>query len=304
MKSEPLGDSGLLVSRVGLGCNNFGGRIDLDRTHEVVDAAIDTGITFFDTADIYGNRGGSERFLGELLEGRRDRVVLATKFGNDMGEGPNGSAEYVRRAIRGSLERLRTDHVDLYYYHRPDGATPLAETLGAMQELVTEGLVKAIGCSNFTAAQLAECDELARSGGGPRFVAIQNEYSLLERDADEDVIPLARKLGVSFVPYFPLASGLLTGKYRRGAPRPKGARLERRDIDGGTFERIEAFEAFARQRGRSLLELAIAALASQLGIPSVIAGATSAEQVRANVAAADWLLTPDELDELSRLSGA
>jgi aryl-alcohol dehydrogenase-like predicted oxidoreductase len=301
VRTEPLGDSGLLVSRVGLGCNNFGGRLDLERTREVVDAALDTGVTFFDTADIYGSRGGSERFLGELLQGRRERVVLATKFGSDMGEGPNGSAEYVQRAIRSSLERLQTDRVDLYYYHRPDGVTPIVETLAAMQELVREGLVRAIGCSNFSAAQLAEADALARANGGPRFVAVQNEYSLLEGDAEADVLPLAREHGVAFVPYFPLASGLLTGKYRRGEPRPKGTRLEGREIDDATFDRIEALEAFAAERGRSLLELAIAALASQPGIPSVIAGATSAEQVRANAAAAEWELSPDDLAALARL---
>jgi aryl-alcohol dehydrogenase-like predicted oxidoreductase len=299
--TEPLGDSDLLVSRVGLGCNNFGGRIDLERAREVVDAALDAGITFFDTADIYGNRGGSERFLGELLQARRERVVLATKFGMDMGEGPSGSAEYVRRAIRSSLERLQTDHVDLYYYHRPDGVTPIGETLAAMQELVEEGLVRAIGCSNFSTAQLADADELARSSGRPGFVAVQNEYSLLERDADDDVLPLARELGIAFVPYFPLASGLLTGKYRRDEPRPQGTRLEGREIDDATFDRIETLDAFARERGHSLLELAIAALTSQPGIPSVIAGATSAEQVRANAAAASWELTADELAELARL---
>jgi aryl-alcohol dehydrogenase-like predicted oxidoreductase len=302
MRSEPLDGSDLRVSRVGLGCNNFGGRLDLDRTREVVDAALDAGITFFDTADIYGNRGGSERFLGELLEGRRDRVVLATKFGHDMGDGFNGSGEYARRALEASLERLRTDHVDLLYYHRPDGVTPIAETLGAMQELVTEGLARAIGCSNFSAAQLAEADELAHANGGPRFVAVQNEYSLLERDAEEDVLPLAQRLGVGFVPYFPLASGLLTGKYRRGEPRPKGTRLEGREIDDATFDRLEGLEAFAQERGRSLLELAIAALASQPGVPSVIAGATSAEQVRTNAAAADWELSADELAELARIA--
>jgi aryl-alcohol dehydrogenase-like predicted oxidoreductase len=302
VRSEPLGDSDLLVSRVGLGCNNFGGRIDLHRTREVVDAALDAGITFFDTADIYGNRGGSERFLGEVLQGRRRRVVLATKFGSDMGEGPSGAAEYVRRAIRASLDRLQTDHVDVYYYHRPDGVTPIGETLSAMQELVEEGLVRAIGCSNFGSAELAGADELARTSSRPGFVAVQNEYSLLERDADDDVLPLARELGVAFIPYFPLASGLLTGKYRRGQPRPQGARLEEREIDDAAFDRIETLEAFARERGHSLLELAIAALASQPGIPSVIAGATSAEQVRANAAAAAWELPPDELNVLARLA--
>jgi aryl-alcohol dehydrogenase-like predicted oxidoreductase len=298
VRGEPLGDSGLVVSRVGLGCNNFGGRLDLERTRAVVDAAIDAGVNFFDTADVYGDRGGSERFLGELLQGRRDRVVLATKFGNDMGEGPNGSAEYVRRAVQASLDRLRTDYLDLYYYHRPDGVTPVGETLQAMQELVRDGVVRAIGCSNFDAAPLGEADELARANSGPRFVAVQNEYSLLERDAEQDVLPLARRLGVAFVPYFPLANGLLTGKYRRGEPRPVGTRLERRDIDNATFDRLAALESFARDRGKTMLQLAIAALASQPGIPSVIAGATSAEQVRANAAAAEWQLSPDEFAEL------
>ena len=181
MRTERLGRSGLEVSIVGLGCNNFGGRIDKERSREVVDAALEAGITFFDTADIYGDRGGSETILGELLQGRRDRVVLATKFGHDMGDGPNGSAEYVHQAIRASLDRLRTDRVDLYYYHRPDGKTPVAETLGAMQELVVDGLVRAIGCSNFDVALLTEAEELAGADGGPRFEAVQNEYSLLRR---------------------------------------------------------------------------------------------------------------------------
>jgi aryl-alcohol dehydrogenase-like predicted oxidoreductase len=299
--TEPLDGSDLLVSRVGLGCNNFGGRLDLEQTRAVVDAALDAGVTFFDTADVYGNRGGSERFLGEVLEGRRDRVVLATKFGNDMGDGLNGSAEYAGRALRASLERLRTDHVDLFYYHRPDGVTPLAETLGAMQELMRDGLTRAIGCSNFSAEQLEEADEIALANGGPRFVAVQNHYSLLERDAEEDALASSQRLGVAFVPYFPLASGLLTGKYRRGEPRPKGTRLEGREIDDATFDRLEALEAFAKERGHSLLELAISALASRPGIPSVIAGATSAEQVRANAAAADWELSAEELAALSAI---
>jgi aryl-alcohol dehydrogenase-like predicted oxidoreductase len=299
MRSEPLDGTGLVVSRLGLGCNNFGGRLDLERTREVVDCAIDAGVTFFDTPDIYGNKGGSERFLGEVLTGRRDRVVLATKFGNDMGEGRNGSAEYAGRALRASLERLRTDHVDLFYYHRPDGKTPIAETLGAMQELVRDGLTRTIGCSNFSAEQLAEADELARANGGsPRFAAVKNYYNLLERDAEQEELPAARRLGVAFVPYFPLQNGLLTGKYRRGEPKPEGTRLATREIEDEEFDRIEELESFARGLGHTLLELAIAALASQPGIPSVIAGATSAEQVRANAAAADWQLSPDDLTAL------
>jgi aryl-alcohol dehydrogenase-like predicted oxidoreductase len=289
----------LSVSRVGLGCNNFGGRLDLERTRAVVDAALEAGITFFDTADVYGNRGGSERFLGELLTGRRERVVLATKFGNDMGygEGAGGSPVYMRRAVEASLERLRTDHVDLLYYHRPDGVTPIGETVGGMMELVDEGKARAIGVSNFNVEQL---DEAVRAG---EIAALQNEYSLLERDAERAVLPRCRELGVGFVPYFPLASGLLTGKYRRGEPPPEGTRLAARPgvLSDETFDRIEALEAFARERGLSLLELSIAALASTPGVVSVIAGATTPDQVRANAAAADRRLSSEDLDALGRV---
>jgi aryl-alcohol dehydrogenase-like predicted oxidoreductase len=302
MDYAPLGDSGLQVSRVGLGCNNFGGRLDLDRTRAVVDAALDAGITFVDTADIYGGSGGSERFLGEVLQGRRDRVVLATKFGKPMGDGAErlGSSEYVRRAAEASLERLRTDHVDLLYLHGPDEGTPIAETLGALDELVREGKVRAIGCSNFSAAQLAEADRVAREQGTARFVAVQNNYSLLERGDDRDVLPLCRELGVAYIPYFPLASGLLTGKYHRGEPPSAGTRLAGREIDGETSDRVEALERFAAQHDRTLLELAIAGLSSQPEIPSVIAGATQPDQVRANAAAGAARLSAEELAELPR----
>jgi aryl-alcohol dehydrogenase-like predicted oxidoreductase len=294
MRLHELGKSGLRVSRVGLGCNNFGRRLDLDRTRAVVEAALAEGITFIDTADIYGG-GDSERFLGQILEGRRDEVVLATKFG--MADDGNGSRDYVRRAIAASLERLRTDHVDVYYYHRPDGVTPIAETVRAMVELVEEGTVRAIGVSNFTAEQLDEAVE-----AGP-IAALQNRYSLLERGAEQDVLPRCRELGVSFVPYFPLASGLLTGKYRRGEAPPPGSRLERRRdaLSDEAFDRIDLLQEFAEARGRSLLELAIAGLASQPAIASVIAGATSPEQIRANAAAAEWELSGDELEELLRI---
>jgi aryl-alcohol dehydrogenase-like predicted oxidoreductase len=297
VKLVPLGRSGLQVSRVGLGCNNFGGRIDFDRTREVVDAAIDAGVTFFDTADVYGG-SDSERFLGRLLEGRRDRVVLATKFGHGAARG--GSHEHVHRAIDASLERLHTDHVDVWYYHRPDGVTALAETIAAMQEVARSGKTRALGVSNFSAEQLREAEELTADDGVP-VVALQNEYNLLRRDAERDTLPLCRELEVGFVPYFPLASGLLTGKYRRGEPDPPGSRLEGRVADD-VFERIRPLEEFARDRGRTLLELAIAALASQPGVASVIAGATRAEQVRANAAAGDWELTTDDLDELGLLA--
>lgn len=300
MVTRLLGASDLQVSVVGLGCNNFGGRLDLERTRAVVDAALDAGVTFFDTADVYGNQGGSERLLGELLEGRRDQVVLATKFGHPMGGDsalPRGSREFARRALDASLERLSTDYVDLYYYHQPDGETPIAETLAALQELVAEGKVRALGCSNVTADELVEADAFARANGGPAFVAVQNEYSLLERGAELDVLPAARELGIGFVPYFPLASGLLTGKYRRGERGPAGSRLEGRDdrLTAETFDRLEALDAFARERGHTLLELAIGALASTAGVASVIAGATTPEQVRANAAAGAWVLAPDEL---------
>ena len=304
METRPLGGSGLRVSVVGLGCNNFGGRLGLDRTQAVVDAALEAGVTFFDTADVYGNVGGSERQLGELLVGRRDRVVLATKFGHPMGgesELPRGSRDFLRRALDASLERLRTDRIDLYYYHRPDGETPIADTLASMQELVEEGRVRALGCSNVSAEQLAEADAYARASGGPGFVAVQNEYSLLVRDAERDVLPRARELGIGFVPYFPLASGVLTGKYRRGRPAPPGTRLQGRDerLTDETFDRVEALERFAAERGHTLLELAIGALASTPGVASVIAGATTAEQVRANAATAGWRLGEGELAALA-----
>ncbi len=302
MELVQLGGSGLRASRVGLGCNNFGARVDLEGTRDVVDAALDVGVTFFDTAEVYGNGGDSERFLGEVLAGRRDQVVLATKVGWGQESG-DGSADNVRRAIDGSLERLRTDYVDLYYLHKPDPSTPLAETLGALDELVRAGKVRAIGCSNFSSEQLTEADRVAREHGVTRFTVLQNRYSLLERDDDADVLPLCRELGVSYIPYFPLASGLLTGKYGRGEPAPAGTRLEGREIEDDRFERVEACTAFAEEHGHSLHELAICALASTPGVGSIIAGATKPEQVRANAAAAagSWTLSGDELDTLAKL---
>ena len=294
MELVDLGDSGLRVSRVGLGCNNFGGRLGLEETRAVVDAALDAGVTFLDTAEIYGNGGGSERLLGEILEGRRDEVVLATKFAWQPGDGL-ASPEAIRKSIEGSLERLRTDHVDLYYLHRPDPEIPVGDTLGALDELVRAGKVRAIGCSNFSAEQLAEADRVAREQGTARFTALQNHYNLLRRDDDEDVLPLCRELGVSYIPYFPLASGLLTGKYRRDQPAPEGTRLAGRPIEDDQFESVERLARFAEKRGRTLHELAVAALVSTPGIASVIAGATKPEQVRANAAAVSWELDDEDL---------
>jgi aryl-alcohol dehydrogenase-like predicted oxidoreductase len=305
MRVRRLGNDGPEVSVVGLGTNNFGGRVDLAGTRAVVDAALDAGVTFLDTADVYGNKGGSESFLGEVLEGRRDGIVLATKFGHDMGYGiePRGSREYVRRAVDASLERLRTDRIDLYQYHRPDGVTPFAETFGALDELVQEGKVRFVGHSNLTADQVEEVDELARENGWARPVSAQNRYSLLHRDPEDDLLPVCERLGLGLLPYFPLASGLLTGKYKRGRPRPEGTRLTDRDdvFDDATFDRLEALEAYAEERGVSLLDVAIGSLLAQPAVASVIAGATKPEQVRANVAAAEWQPSDDDVAALDAL---
>jgi len=294
-----LGDDGPVVSVIGLGCNNFGRRVDLEGTRAVVDAALEEGITFFDTADIYGApHGRSEEFLGEVLKGRRDQVVLATKFGMDMddGRGPRGSRGYIVQAIEASLRRLRTDVIDYYWYHQPDGVTPIAETLETLDELVRAGIVRAIGASNFSAAQIEEADAVARERGFARFTAIQNQYSLLVRDPEPEVLPTCERLGLGFVPFFPLASGLLTGKYRRGEPAPAGTRLAERAAvaPDGQFDVVEALERYAASRERPMIDVAIGALLARPPVTSVIAGATKPEQVRANVAAARWI--PDEND--------
>jgi aryl-alcohol dehydrogenase-like predicted oxidoreductase len=305
VRTRRLGDEGPEVSVVGLGCNNFGMRVDLEGTRAVVDAAIDAGVTLFDTADIYGNQGGSESCLGEVLEGRRDRIVLATKFGGDMGDGTKarGSREYIRQAIDGSLKRLRTDYVDLYQYHTPDRITPFEETFGALDELVREGKVRYVGHSNLKAAEVEEVDALARERGSVRPVSAQNEYSLLRRDAEKELIPACERLGLGVLPYFPLASGLLTGKYRRGQPPPEGTRLSGRDdvFTDEKFDRIEALEGFAEVRGVSLLDVAIGGLLAQPAIASVIAGATQPEQVRANAQAGEWEPSSDDVAALNAL---
>jgi aryl-alcohol dehydrogenase-like predicted oxidoreductase len=274
----------------------------------VVDAALDASVNFLDTADIYGNAGDSEKLLGEVLKGRRDAVVIATKFGMDMGENgpsvrPRGSRAYIREAVEASLRRLQIDVIDLYQYHRPDGETPIEETLGAMNELVREGKVRFIGCSNFSASELDEAAGAARESGYASFVSVQNEYSLLKREIEAEVIPECEQLGVAVLPFFPLASGLLTGKYRRGADAPEGTRLHGRPeiADDETFDRLEEADRFAKERGVELLDVAIAGLAAQPMVASVIAGATKPEQIRANAAALRWTPSDTDLEELDRI---
>jgi aryl-alcohol dehydrogenase-like predicted oxidoreductase len=305
VRTRRLGAEGPEVSVVGLGCNNFGGRVDLERTRAVVDAALDEGVTLFDTADTYGN-GDSERFLGEVLEGRRDRVLLATKFGNDMGYGLDaapGSPEYIRYAIEQSLRRLRTDYVDLYQYHRPDGVTPVEETLDGLDELVREGKARHVGSSNFDAELVERADAAARERGRARCVSAQNRYSLVRREVEDELLPVCERLGIGVLPYFPLESGLLTGKYRRGEPAPEGTRLASRAdwLTDDAFDRVEALERFAEERGISLLEVAIGGLLAQPAVSSVIAGATKPEQVRANVAAGRWEPSAEDVASLRAL---
>jgi aryl-alcohol dehydrogenase-like predicted oxidoreductase len=302
MRTRTVGSSDLAVSVVGVGCNNFGSRLDSAGAGAVVGAAIDAGITLFDTAESYGD-GESELFLGRALAGRRDRVVIATKFGWGRGRDDNsvarGHPDYVRAAIDASLERLGTDYVDLYQYHRPDGMTPVEETLGAMNELVEAGKVLYIGSSNFSAAQVEEAEAVSAERGIARFVSAQNEYSWLEREAEAELIPTCERLGIGLIPFFPLASGLLTGKYHRGAPEPSGTRLSGRlNVSDERWDRIEALEAFAAERGVGLLDVAIGGLAAQPAVCSVIAGAMTPEQVRANAAAGEWEPSAAELEQL------
>jgi len=301
METRRIGS--LEVSVVGLGCNNFGRRLDYEGTKRVIDAALDAGINFLDTADVYGG-GQSEEFIGRALEGRRQQVVIATKFGNPMeGQGQGASAAYVRVAVEASLRRLRTDYIDLYQLHRPDPSVPIEETLAALDQLGREGKVREIGCSNFSAQQLREAEDAARSANTARFVSVQNHYNLLHREAEREVLGECERLGLAFLPYFPLASGLLTGKYRKGQPPPEGTRLASRpeSLRDEVLERVEALIAFAEARGRTVLDLAVSWLLSRPAVASVIAGATSPEQVKHNVAAASWQLSQEELEELDRI---
>jgi aryl-alcohol dehydrogenase-like predicted oxidoreductase len=295
----------LAVSVVGLGCNNFGRRLDAARTAEVIEAALAAGVTFFDTADVYG-QGLSEVYLGQALGPRRKDVVIATKFGHPMeGAGRGASPAYIRSAAEASLRRLGTDYIDLYQLHVPDPETPIAETLGALDDLVRAGKVREIGCSNFSAAQLRDAE--AAAAGRARFVSVQNEYSLLHREPEVNgVLDVCAELGLAFLPYFPLASGLLTGKYRRGQPMPEGTRLSGRTdvLSEQNLAQIEALMAFAGARGHTLLDLAIGWLLARPVVASVIAGATRPEQVRANAAAARWIPSADDLAALDALLGA
>jgi aryl-alcohol dehydrogenase-like predicted oxidoreductase len=309
MRYRPLGESGLVVSVVGLGTNNFGSRIGLDETRAVVDAAVDAGITLVDTADTYGNRGGSEALLGDVLKGRRDQVILATKFGMDMGgvNGPDwgarGSRRYIRRAVEGSLDRLQTDWIDLYQYHAPDGVTPMEETLAALDELVREGKVRYVGSSNFAGWQVADTEAIARRHGWSRYISAQNSYSLLDRLAERELVPACVHYRVGLLPYFPLANGILTGKYRRGETPPEGTRLAARGsaVSDRQFDVLDALEQFARERGISLLHVAIGGLAALPAVASVIAGATRPEQVRANAEAGEWEPTAEDLAALNAI---
>jgi aryl-alcohol dehydrogenase-like predicted oxidoreductase len=291
----------LRVSVVGLGCNNFGMRIDDAATRRVVDAALDAGINFFDTADIYGATK-SEEFLGRALAGRRDRAIVATKFGMAVDEQRKGAhPEYVRQACEDSLRRLGTDRIDLYQLHQPDPNVPIADTLGAMDSLVKAGKVREIGCSNFSAEQLDEAARAAKPGAA-QFVSVQNEYSLLHREPEKSVLPACERMSLAFLPYFPLASGLLTGKFEPGRPAPSDSRLSlswtSRFTTDTNVRVTEALKAFASRRGHSLLELAFSWLLSRTPVASVIAGATSPDQVRANAGAAKWTLSQDDLAEI------
>jgi aryl-alcohol dehydrogenase-like predicted oxidoreductase len=303
MRTRRLGDDGPEVTVVGLGTNNFGPRIDYEQTRAVVDAALDAGITLFDTADIYG-QGTSEDFIGRALEGRRGRVLVATKFGKPMDENPSesrGSRGYIRWAVEASLRRLRTDAIDVYQMHEPDPSTPIEETLTTLHELVEEGKVRWIGSSNFSADQIEEADRVARERGLTRFVSVQNHHSLVEREVEEDVLPLCERLGIGMLPYFPLASGLLTGKYTRGEQATEG-RLAGREIPDERWERVEALQRYADERGVSLLDVAIGGLLGlSPAISSVIAGATKPEQVRANVRAGEWEPSAEDVAALRAL---
>lgn len=311
MDIRNLGQSGLRVSTIGIGCNNFGGRIDEAATKAVIHKALDLGITLFDTADVYGERGGSETLMGRILGDDRKRIVLASKFGmpmDDIGEGQGGARRYIMKAVDDSLRRLKTDYLDLYQMHQTDPRTPIEESLRALDDLIRQGKVRYVGCSNFPAWQMVEASWTARTAGLNGFVSCQDEYSLVYRKPEDELMPAARKLGFGLLPYFPLASGLLTGKYRRNATLPEGTRLAKtqRLADRYLTERnwaiAEKLGDFVEARGRSMLELAFSWLLAQAPVSSVIAGATRPEQVEQNVRAGSWVLTAEELAEIDQIS--
>jgi aryl-alcohol dehydrogenase-like predicted oxidoreductase len=311
MEFRNVGRSGLSVSLVGLGCNNFGGRIDFDASRKVVHRALDAGITLFDTADTYGNRGNSEKFLGDLLGARRKDIVLASKFGmamDDAGTMKGGSRRYIVSAVEASLARLRTDWIDLYQLHQPDPSTPIEETLRALDDLVRAGKVRHIGCSNLPGWQVTDAAWTSLHHGLAPFVSAQDEYSLLHRNHEPHLFPALERFGMGFLPYYPLAGGLLTGKYRKDAPLPEGARLTYfkpaadKFLNERNWQRVQALQAFADARGRTLNELAFAWLASKPLVSSVIAGATNPDQIDGNIAAAAWRLSGEEMDEVNRIT--
>ena len=311
MEYRNLGDSGLKISLAGLGCNNFGMRCDPEQSRAVVHRALDEGVTFFDTADIYGNRGGSEESLGKALGKRRREVVVATKFGMPMGAGPydrGASRRYLMAAAEASLRRLDTDYLDLYQLHQPDPDTPQEETLAALDDLVRAGKVRYLGNSNFSGWQVADADWISRTRSFARYVSAQNQYNLLDRRIERDLLPACQKFGLGMLPYFPLASGFLTGKYRRGAEPPEGTRLAvmqpmaKQVMTEQNFATLERLEEFARGRGHRLVELATSWLACQPVVSSVISGATRPEQVTENVKACGWKLTDDEMKEVDAIT--
>jgi aryl-alcohol dehydrogenase-like predicted oxidoreductase len=306
MKLRRLGASGLKVSEVGIGCNNFGMRIDAEGTQAVVDAAIEAGINFFDTADVYGGTK-SEEFLGKAIGKRRHEVVIATKFGMGQGERQGGSRRWIMQACEASLRRLGTDYIDLYQMHRYDPETPLDETLRALDDLVSQGKVRYLGNSNYMGFQIGDAAWTAKAGGYVPFVSAQNQFSLLERRVEHEVLPACERFGLGFLPFFPLGSGLLSGKYKRGEAPPEGTRLAawgergQQALNDKNFDKVEKLTAWAEERGHTILELAFAWLLGHPVVSSVIAGATRPEQVQANAATADWALTPDEVAEVGKL---
>lgn len=313
MEMRTLGPSGLLVSAIGLGCNNFGGMIeslDTQASNAVIHAALDVGITLFDTSDSYGADGGSERVLGAALGSRRKDVVIATKFGSPMNRAKSarydGSRTYILRAIEDSLRRLGTDYIDLYQYHFPDAQTPIDETLRTLDDLVRQGKVRYVGCSNMDAWQLVDAKWTAQTQGFSPFLSTQSEYNLLNREAERTFFPALQRTGMSLLPFFPLASGLLSGKYRKGRDLPQGTRLDlpyfKAGLTAARLDQVEALARFAEAQGRTLLELAFAWLLSSRVVASVIAGATSPDQVTANAAALGWTLTPEDLDALDAIT--